>query len=58
VILNTSAEKVRNERGKKENIHKVNIYYEIVQLLVTPLSELKITWIKHALGFITDWVVA
>jgi hypothetical protein len=38
VILNTSAEKVRNERGKKENIHKVNIYYEIVQLLDTPLS--------------------
>jgi hypothetical protein len=22
VILNTSAEKVRNQRGKKENIHK------------------------------------
>jgi hypothetical protein len=28
-----------------------------VQLLDTPLSELKITWIKQALGFISDWVI-
>lgn len=28
-----------------------------MQLLDTPLSELKITWIKHALCFISDWVI-
>ena len=57
VIFNTSAEKVRAERSKRENLHRANIYYEIVQLLDTPLSELKITWIKHALGFLSDWVI-
>lgn len=38
VIFNTSAEKVRSERVKRENLHRVNIYNEIVQLLDTPLS--------------------
>ena len=49
-------EKVKNERGR-ENNHKVAIFETIIQLLDTPLSELKITWMRHALGFISDWVV-
>lgn len=27
-----------------------------MQLLDSSLSELKITWIRHALGFLTDWI--
>ena len=27
VVFNTSAEKVRNERSKRESIHRTNIYY-------------------------------
>lgn len=36
---------------------KVVIYYEILQLLDSSLSELKITWIRHALGFLNEWVI-
>lgn len=31
---------------------------EIIRLLDTPLSELKITWIRHALCFLSDWVIS
>lgn len=54
-LLRQNVEKVRGERSK-DHLHKVVIFYEIVQLLDTSLSELKITWIRHALGFLTDWI--
>lgn len=55
-VLSLSIEKVRAEKTK-EYAHKVSIYYGIIQLLDTPLSELKITWLRHALGFISDWII-
>lgn len=39
-------------------MHQVGIYLGIIQLLDTPLSELKLTWMKHAIGFISNWVVS
>ena len=54
-ILRTNIEKVRAERSK-DHLHKVVIFQTIVDLLDSSLSELKITWIKHALGTLADWV--
>jgi hypothetical protein len=55
-VLTLSIDKVRAEKTK-ENAHKVIIYYGVIQLLDTPLSELKITWLRHALGFLADWII-
>jgi len=53
----TVIDKVRNDKSK-DNANKVALYYNILALLDTPLSELKITWIKHSLGFLNDWVLS
>ena len=56
-ILRAHVEKVRAERSK-DHLHKVVIYETIMQMLEASLSELKITWIKHSLGFLSDWIIS
>lgn len=56
-ILRAHVEKVRAERSK-DHLHKVVIYETIIQMLEASLSELKITWIKHSLGFLSDWIIS
>lgn len=56
-LMSSYSEKVKSERSK-EHIHKVVIFVGIIKLLDTPLSELKITWIKHSLGLISNWIIS
>jgi hypothetical protein len=59
-ILNILAfyfEKARVEKSK-EHLHKLTIYMGIIKLLDTPLSELKITWIKQSLGLLSNWIIS
>lgn len=56
-ILTTVYERVRQEKSK-EHLHKVDLYHNVMALLNAPISELKITWLKHALGFLSDWLIS
>lgn len=60
IILSPLNEKYRTEDPKKikENLHKLKLLELVLRLLETPMSELKITYIKFALGFLGDWIIA